>query len=96
MQRGRTTVLILDSPRHVLLRLRSGMAELVHSLGPRQFAQYQRMLEEVRSQERPHRVSAKVRQAWPRRKPHKPPEPPKLRVMDEALKTKLAKILNAA
>lgn len=96
VQRGRTTVLIMDSSRHVLLCLRSGMAELVRSLGPRQFAQYQRMLEEVRSQERPHRVSAKVRQDWPRRKPHKPPKPPKLRVMDEALKTKLAKILNAA
>ena len=95
-QRGRTSVLIMDSPRHVLLRLRSGMAELVHSLGPRQFAQHQRLLEEVRSEERPHRVSAKVRQAWPRRKPHKPPGPPKLRVMAEALKRKLAKILNAA
>jgi len=39
-------------------------------------------LEEVRSQERPHRVSAKVRQDWPRRKPHQPPKPPKLRVLD--------------
>jgi hypothetical protein len=95
VQRGRQTVLILDSPRHVLLCLRSGMAALVHTLGPRQFAQYQRMLEEVRSQERPDRVSAKVRQDWPRRKPHKPPKPPKLRVMNEALKTKLAKILEA-
>jgi len=96
IQRGRTTVLIMDSPRHVLLCLRSGMAALQHSLGPRQFARYQRMLEEVRSQARPHRISAKVRQAWPRRKPHKPPKPPKLRVMDEALKAKLTKILNAA
>jgi hypothetical protein len=96
VQRGRTTVLIMASPRQVLLRLRSGMAALVRSLGARQFAQYQRMLEEVRSQERPHRVSAKVRQVWPRRKPHKPPKPPKLRVLDEALKSKLEKTLTAA
>ena len=96
VQRGRTTVLIMGSPRQMVLRLRSGMAALLRSLGPRQFAQYQRMLEEVRSQERPHRISAKVRQAWPRRKPHKPPKPPNLRVMDEALKTKLATILCAA
>jgi hypothetical protein len=96
IQRGHPTVLIMDSSRHMLLCLRSRMAALLHSLGPRQFAQYQRMLEEVRSQERPHRISAKVRQAWPRRKPHKPPKPPRLRVMDEALKAKLTKILNAA
>jgi hypothetical protein len=42
--------LIMGSPRRMLLRLRSGMAALVRSLGPRQFAQYQRVLEEVRSE----------------------------------------------
>jgi len=96
VQRGHSTVLIMSSPRQMLLRLRGGMAALVRSLGPRQFRHYQQMLQEVRSQERPHRISAKVRQPWPRRKPHKPPKPPKLRVLDEALKTKLATILNAA
>jgi hypothetical protein len=96
VQRGRTTVLIMSSPRQMVLRLRSGMAALVRSLGPRQFAHYQRKLQEVRSQERPARISSKVRQPWPRRKPHKPPNPPKLRVMDEALKLKLATILDVA
>ena len=96
VQRGHGAVLIMGSPRRMLLRLRSGMTALVRSLGPRQFAQYQRMLEEVRSEERPNRTSAKVRQPWPRRKPHKPPKPPILRVMDEALKTKLPMNLPAA
>lgn len=96
VKRGHGTVLIMGSPRRMLLRLRSGMAALVRSLGPRQFAQYQRMLEEVRSEERPDRTSAKVRQIWPRRKPHKPPKPPILRVLDETLKTKLPMSLPAA
>jgi hypothetical protein len=96
VQRGHGTVLIMGSPRQMLLRLRSGMNALVRSLGPRQFAKYQRMLETVRSEERPNRTSLKVRQPWPRRKPHKPPGPPNLRVMDEALKAKLTTILNVA
>jgi hypothetical protein len=54
------------------------------------------MLSVVRDQARPQRVSAKTRQEWARRKEHKPPKPPKLRVMSEALKAKLAKVLNVA
>lgn len=96
VQRGHDTVLIMGSPRRMLLRLRNGMNALVHTLGPRQFAQYQQMLETVRCEERPSRTSSKVRQPWPRRKPHKPPKPPYFRVMDEALKAKLATTLNTA
>ena len=93
--RGKKIVVIVDSPRRLLLRLRGEITGLLRSLGPRQFTEYQRMLTVVRSQAR-QRSSAKVRQEWPRRKEHKPPKPPKIRVMDEALKTKLAKVLQDA
>ena len=84
------------SPRRQLLRLRGAITAALRSLGPRQFARYQQLLAVVRSQARPPRVSAKVRQAWARRKEHKPPKPPKLRVMSEALKAKLIKGVNVA
>jgi hypothetical protein len=89
-------VALPGSPRRELLRLRGAITAALRRLGPRQFAQYQQMLTVVRSQERPERVSAKVRQEWARRKDHKPPKPPKLRVMNEALKAKLVKVLNVA
>jgi hypothetical protein len=89
-------VALPGSPRRELLRLRGAITAALRSLGPRQFAQYQRMLSVVRDQARPQRVSAKARQEWARRKEHKPPKPPKLRVMSEALKAKLAKVLNVA
>lgn len=96
VKRGHGAVLIMSSPRKMLLRLRSGMTALVRSLGPRQFAHYSRMLEIVRCEDRPERTSAKVRQIWPRRKPHKPPKAPHLRVLSEELKLKLATPLPAA
>jgi Transposase DDE domain len=83
-------------PRRELLRLRGAITAALRSLGPRQFAQYEQMLTVVRSKLRPERVSAKVRQEWARRKEHKPPKPPKLRVMNDALKAKLAKVLHVA
>jgi hypothetical protein len=89
-------VALPGSPRRELLRLRGAITAALRSLGPRQFAQYQQMLIVVRNQARPQRVSAKARQEWARRKDHKPPKPPKLRVMSEALKAKLAKALNVA
>jgi hypothetical protein len=89
-------VALPGSPRRELLRLRGAITAALRSLGPRQFAQYEQMLRVVRSKDRPGRVSAKVRQEWARRKEHKPPKPPKLRVMSEALKAKLAKVLNVA
>jgi len=89
-------LIVPGSPRQELLRLRGAIAAALRSLGPRQFAQYQQMLIVVRNKARPQRVSAKVRQEWARRKDHKPPKPPKLRVMSEALKTKLVKVLKVA
>jgi hypothetical protein len=93
--RGRPAAVLLDSPRRTLLRLRGGMAALLRTLGPRQFQEYRRMLEIVHGEAR-QRASPKVRQAWPRRRPHKPPKPPKIRIMSDVLKRKLAKHLLAA
>jgi hypothetical protein len=84
------------SPRQQLLRLRGALAAALRGLGPRQFARYQEMLRVVRNKDRPHRVSAKVRQPWARRAEHKPPKPPKLRVMTEEFKAKLNKALEDA
>jgi hypothetical protein len=84
------------SPRRELLRLRGAITAALRRLGPRQFAQYQAMLQVVRNKARPGRVSAKERQPWARRAEHKPPKPPKLREMSEALKAKLAKKLGVA
>jgi hypothetical protein len=92
---GQGIVIYSDSPRHILLRIRGELIALLRSLGPRQFETYRRMLAVVRSEVRP-RTSAKVRQDWPRRKQHKPPKAPKIRVLTDALKLKLRKHLEAA
>lgn len=91
------TVVVLDhpdSPRRILLRIRGGIAERLRTLGPRQFAAYQEMLERVRSEDRV-RTSAKVRQQWPRRTDHKPPKPPIILTMEETFKAKLLRNLQA-
>lgn len=95
VQQGQQRLLILDSPRRILLGLRGEIAALLRSLGPRQFGAYRRWLQEVRSQEW-HRTCSKVRQQWPHKKAYKPPKPPKIRVMLPALKAKMIKILKAA
>lgn len=69
------------------------MAQL-RTLGPRQIAAYQAMLERVRSEHR-WRTRSKVRQVWPRRKDHKPPKPPLLRTMEEDFKMKIDKELQS-
>jgi hypothetical protein len=89
------TMVVLDRPeslRRILLRIRGTITDRLRTLGPRQFAAYQQMLERVRSEER-SRTSLKVRQSWPRRKGHEPPKPPIILMMDEAFKTKIAKAL---
>lgn len=93
--RNGTTVLLdrPESPRRILLRIRGGITARLRTLGPRQFAAYQEMLERVRSEDRA-RASPKVRQVWPRRKDHEPPKPPLILTMDEAFKMKLTKRLN--
>jgi len=85
----------IDSPRGMLLRIRSVMSATLHLLGPRQSQTYRRMLEQIRSGYR-ERTSARTRQRWPRRKDHKPPQPPQLRMMDDKLKTLLKRHLDAA
>lgn len=94
-EKGKRTVVLLDSPRRMLLRIRSVMNTVLLHLGPRQWQTYRRMLEQVRSESR-ERTSSRTRQKWPRRKDHKPPKPPKIRVMDEKLKGLLKKCLRSA
>jgi hypothetical protein len=92
-QRGQAVVLgSLESPRRILLRIRGAIAAKLSTLGPRQFAAYQEMLEQVRSEQR-LRTSPKVRQVWPRRKDHQPPKPPFILTMDNAFKIKVIKAL---
>jgi hypothetical protein len=94
--RGAGAVVVLGSPREVLLRIRGEVTLTVgRELGPRQQREYLRRLAQARCAARA-RSSAKVRRKWPRRKDHKPPKPPKLRVMPEAVKALRAKVLQAA
>jgi hypothetical protein len=96
VSQGEQAEIVMESPRRVLLRIRGMGESLRRTLGPRQFAHYLRMLEQVRTGERPGRKSSKVRQEWPRRSDHKPPKPPKLRVLTAELKAKMRKVLQAA
>jgi|SRR5215831_1340226 len=94
-RQGNATAVVLgcpESPRRMLLRIRGTITERLRTLGPRQFAAYQDMLERVRSEER-SRISPKVRQPWPRRKEHKPPKPPIILTMKETFKVKLVSSL---
>jgi hypothetical protein len=84
----------MESPRRLLLRIRGEVVARLRTLGPRQFADYQEMLERVRS-ERRERQSPKVRQVWPRRKEHKPPKPPKILTIDQTLKRRMTKVLQS-
>jgi hypothetical protein len=91
-RQGTEVVLVVGSARHGLLRLRGEITTLIGSkLGPRQQARYQANLAEVRSGS----PRKKVRRKWPRRKDHKPPKPPKLRVMTERIKRKMQRHLGA-
>lgn len=92
-RRGGQVVLVLASPRQMLLRLRGEITiALGTKLGPRQQRWYQAQLEEVRG----GGPGKKVRRKWPRRKDHKPPKPPKVRVMPERLKAKMKQHFDAA
>lgn len=96
MQRQRAdgrVVLVLGSPRQMLLRLRGEITTTIGAaLGPWQQRWYRARLEQVRFGGR----RKKVRRRWPRRKDHQPPKPPKLRVMPKQLKAKMEQLLNAA
>jgi hypothetical protein len=91
--RGQAAVVVPGSPREVLLRIRGEVTlTLGEALGPRQRRAYLQRLGRARCAARV-RVSPKVRRQWPRRKDHKPPKPPKLRVMPAAVKALRAKVL---
>jgi hypothetical protein len=62
------------------------------NLGPRQWQDYCRRLEEARL-ERRRRRGPKVRRPWPRRKPHKEPKPPRIHVLPPDLKARIQKEL---
>ncbi len=95
VHQGKWGETVIASPRGVLLRIRSVMNATLRLLGPRQWRTYQRMLERIRSEYR-ERTSSRTRQVWPRRKDHKPPQPPTLRTMDDKLKRLLEQHLEAA
>jgi Transposase DDE domain len=86
-------VIVLGSARRELLRIRGVITTtLGERLGPWQRRWYRERLAQIQ-QGGPGR---KVRRKWPRRKDHKPPKPPKIRVLPPRLKAKIAKWLNAA
>jgi hypothetical protein len=79
-------------PRQTLLRLRGDITVAIGTgLGPRQLRWYRARLEQVHAGGR----GKKTRRKWPRRKDHKPPKPPKMRVLPKRLKTKLRKLFHA-
>jgi hypothetical protein len=89
-RQGTEVVLVVESARQGLLRLRGDIIMLIGSkLGPRQQVRYQASLATVRRGS----PRKKVRRKWPRRKDHKPPKPPKLRVMPERIKRKMQRHL---
>jgi len=81
------------SARQELLGLRGGMTTTIGTrLGPRQRQAYQRHLAAVQAGS----PRGKVRRQWPRRKDHKAPKPPKIRVLPQRLKAKIIKSFHAA
>lgn len=90
---GTAVVLVMGSPRQMLLRVRGEITTTIGAkLGPQQQRAYQARLQEVRA----GGPGKKVRRKWPRRKDHKPPKPPKVRVIPTSLKAKLERYFNAA
>jgi hypothetical protein len=83
------------SPRAALLRIRGAMERGTATLGPRQRAQYERALAAIHG-DFPNRRSSKTRRPWPRRKPHKAPKPPNLRILTDKQKARLREVLRAA
>lgn len=80
---------VMCSPRKVLLEIR---AELRTSKPKRN---YGKRLTAARRERRP-RTTAKEKREWPGRKKHKPPKPPKILRMSDALKSEINQYLTAA
>ena len=90
---GSAVVLVSGSPRQALLQLRGEITvALGAELGPRQRRWYRERLQRVRA----GGPGKKVRRKWPRRKDHKPPKPPKVRVIPRPLKAKLRRYFDVA
>lgn len=75
------------SPCKILAALR----EEIHSAARPRRPRYEQRLHEARAEQR-WRTSAKASRPWPRRKPHKAPRPPELRVLTVAQKRLLARL----
>jgi hypothetical protein len=79
-------IIVLGSAREQLLKLRGEITTCVGAcLGPWQQRWYREHLAAVRS----GGPGRKVRRKWPRRKDHKAPKPPKLRVLPKRLKARI-------
>ncbi len=90
-RQGGVGMLVGDSPRQTLNRLRGEMTTTIGAeLGPRQRQWYHAAL----AQARRGGTRKKARRKWPRRKDHKPPKSPKIRVLPKALKARMAKKFN--
>ena len=76
------------SPRQVLLEIRRELAAVPR---PRRRGSYRQRLARAR-RERRARHSAKAVREWPRRGPHKPPQPPRLLKLTERLKARIARM----
>jgi hypothetical protein len=89
---GGVTVLILGSARAQLLRIRGEMTTTLGAcLGPWQQRWYREQLAQVRA----GGGGRKIRRKWPRRRDHKAPKPPKLRVLPKRLKARINRQLLA-
>jgi hypothetical protein len=77
---------LVCSPRKVLLAIRQEMYGRLR----RGHAQYYERLQEAR-RERRDRTSAKANRAWPRRKPHKAPKPPKILKLTAEKKARISR-----
>jgi hypothetical protein len=86
-------VLVMGSTRKELLLMRGAITmTLGTKLGPRQRRWYQQHLARVQA----GGDGKKIRRPWPRRKNHKAPKPPKIRVLPVRLKRKITKMFQAA
>jgi hypothetical protein len=86
--------LLTSSVRGVLRAIRAEIAAGVECLGPRQRQTYRQRLQQACCRER-SRTSAKARRVWPRRKPHKPPKPPRIRTLSDRQKALRDQLLEA-
>jgi hypothetical protein len=96
LTQDRDTVVVLASPRQILLEIRREITfHIGLYLGPRQHESYLQRLLRARCEQRQRR-SSKVRRKWPGRKDHVPPKPPQIHTLSKVQKTLMAKLLSVA